>query len=147
MYSPCVHTHWYPCTYSHSFLFLFLVRAYKALRSAASARHAGSQGNNICCCRTKQCEWSVQRSRIRCKLTTCKCQELHAPGKQPGRRMHASYKYVPGTKQKEECCIVLRLELIKGKSFAHHPLLVAVYFLWRGRFDFFVGFENTASYR
>ena len=84
---------------------------------------------------------------FRCKLTTCKCQELHAPGKQPGRRMHASYKYVPGTKQKEECCIVLRLELIKGKSFAHHPLLVAVYFLWRGRFDFFVGFENTASYR
>ena len=24
-----------------------------------------------------------------CKLTTFKCQELHAPGKQPARRMHA----------------------------------------------------------
>ena len=25
---------------------------------------------------------------LRCKPTTCKCQELHAPGEQPGRRMH-----------------------------------------------------------
>ena len=25
---------------------------------------------------------------------TCKCQELHAPGKQPGRSIHASNKYV-----------------------------------------------------
>ena len=32
-----------------------------------------------------------------CKPTTCKCQELHARGHQPGRRMH-----VPGTKSSYE---------------------------------------------
>ena len=33
---------------------------------------------------------------FRRKLTTCKCQELHARGYQPGRRI--MYRHVPGTK-------------------------------------------------
>ena len=78
------------------------------------------------------------RSPIMCKLTTCKCQELHAPGKQPGRRAVRIC-----TKEKEECCIVLRLERNKGTSFAHHQLLVVVpgsCLFAQADFDFFVGF-------
>ena len=52
---------------------------YKALRVAGgSARYARSQGrmehNNRCS------RWS---NSFRYKQATCKCQELHAPGKQP----------------------------------------------------------------
>ena len=65
---------------------------------------ARSQGTN----ETKPCERSGQKSTVRFKLTTCKCRELHARGEQPGRRMHASFKYARTRKdgEKEERCIV-----------------------------------------
>ena len=42
-------------------------------------------------------------------------------------------------KEKEECCIVTRVEISKAKSFAHHQLIVVVYlvyFFGQGRFRF-----------
>ena len=50
-----------------------------------------------------------------CQLTTCKCQELHAPGKQSGPRMHAQR-----TERERRACILLRFVGNTGKSFAHH---------------------------
>ena len=57
-----------------------------------------------------------------------------APGKQSGRRMHASYKYV--RKETKECCVVLTLKN-NGKPFAHHrPTARGCIFLGAGRFRF-----------
>ena len=68
---------------------------------------------------------------FRCKLATCKCQELPGPPKQPGRRM-----YGRNTKdgEKEQCT---------GKPFALQT--ASNIFVGQGDFDFFVHFENTAS--
>ena len=54
------------------------------------------------------------------------CQELHAPGKQPGRRMHPyTTKYIEKGRRERAAsvpCILLSCEIgSKGKSFAHHP--------------------------
>ena len=59
---------------------------YKALRSADGFRHSLSLSRG----RIEQTANEAVREihDFRCKLTSCKCQELHAPGKQPGRRMH-----------------------------------------------------------
>ena len=65
-------------------------------------------------------EWNKMRMNeadrvvhdFRCKLTTCKCQELHAPRKQPGRRMHVRNTYTYSKDgEKEQCCILMRLEI------------------------------------
>ena len=55
-----------------------------ARRSASAARYARSQEI------VEQNAYEADRDvhDFRCKLTTCKRQELHAPGQQPGRRMH-----------------------------------------------------------
>ena len=70
---------------------------------------------------------------FRCKLATCKCQELPGPPKQPGRRM-----YGRNTKdgEKQHCT---------GKPFAHHTSNTGVLVGRAADFDFFVRFENTAS--
>ena len=54
---------------------------------------------------------------FRCKMTPCKIQELHAPGKQPARRMH-----VQNTLKGQRERVVLYLIEIgnKGESFANH---------------------------
>ena len=59
---------------------------YKALRSAggfkppATLAHKGIEQN------ANGADREVHD--FRCKLATCKGQDLHAPGKQPGSRMH-----------------------------------------------------------
>ena len=67
----------------------------------------------------------ADRSMIRCTLTTCKCQELHAPETQSGSRRHAS---------NERVCIVFRLEVNTGTFFffwraSVRPVLMPVRFV------------------
>ena len=61
---------------------------------------------------------------FRCKLPTCKCQELHGPRKQPGRRMHGRNR---NGGEKEQCT---------------GNITPAV---GREDFHFFFRFENTAK--
>ena len=44
-----------------------------------------------------------------CKLTSCKCQTLHAPGYQPGP--HACTKYMKRTERKQSSIVLLRSKL------------------------------------
>ena len=55
---------------------------------------------------------------FRCKLTTCKCQELHAPGKQSWPR--ACTQYVERAERKSSAVFFTEIGTKKGKSFAHH---------------------------
>lgn len=58
---------------------------YKALRVVGgSARYARS----LALTRKNGTEQEQMVQHFRCKQATCKFQELHAPGKQPGTRMH-----------------------------------------------------------
>ena len=71
--------------------------------------------------------------------------QLPAPGKQPRRRMHASYKY--GQKKEEWSIVVWRLETKANPSRIITSCLWP-YFLFSPRaadFGSFAGFENTAS--
>ena len=86
-------------------------RIYKALRSAGGFRRPlrSLSRNNI---EQNVNEADREVHDFRCKLTTCKCQELHAPRKQPGRRMHVRNTYTYSKDgEKEQCCILMRLEI------------------------------------
>ena len=61
---------------------------------------------------------------FRCKPATCKCQQLHGPQKQPGRRMY-------GRKRKEG-----EIEQCMGEPSAHHTTSNIV--VSRADFDYFV---------
>ena len=56
---------------------------------------------------------------FRCKLATCKCQELHGPRKQPGRRMHgrrADFDFFVRF-ENTACCINARLHAGSSQLF------------------------------
>ena len=79
---------------THIFLIVGLLHYYTrrfAPRAASAAHYARSQAieQNV-----NEADREVHE--FRCKLTTCKCQELNARGYQPGRRI--MYRHVPGTK-------------------------------------------------
>ena len=76
---------WFPCG--------------KALRSAGGFRRplrSLTRKN-----RTNCDEADREAYEFRCKLTTCKCQELHVPGYQPGRRMQYLARKVYAKKAKK----------------------------------------------
>ena len=54
-------------------------------------------------------------NHFRCKLTICDCQEPRAPGKQPGRHMHARNS-TGGKDGEKEQRILLRLEIRANPS-------------------------------
>ena len=119
-------------------------------RAASAARYARAQGG------IEQNEKEADREvhDFRFKLTTSKCQDLHAPIKQPGRRMHVRNIYHRKDGEQEQCCILWRSEIKPNISGITPPVkrcvvssltLVLQYRLGRADFDFCVRFENTAS--
>ena len=91
--------------------------------------------------RTKQCKWSGQRSIIRWKLTICKCQELHAPGNNPGATSMYRIIYTKEKTRREGVVLYRREIWFCLKSFECHLLAAAAYNLvgrrvCPGRFQF-----------
>ena len=80
------------------------------------------------------------------KLKTCKCQELHAPEKQPSRCMRVRNRK---NTEKEQCCIlehILMILEIKAYPRASQAGASGCIFC-RAEFDFFVRFENATSFK
>ena len=44
-------------------------------------------------------------------MTTCKCQEPHAPRQQPGRRVHVRNTYGYERTERKQCCILVRIRV------------------------------------
>ena len=118
---------------------------YKALRSAGGFRHPLRSLTRI---EQNADEADREVHDFRCKLTTCNRQELHAPRKQPGRRMHVCTKYIEKGRRERAVLYLIEFEIKANPSHITPAKLLReeLYtFVGREKNDFSVRFENSAS--